>query len=120
MYMNNKSSIAVVEEKQSPISKMSLIHYSFTPLILFRVPYTIDFLPYCLSIANGTGGIGIFELLVFQGFSRSYRVTSKAIEVLYILIYYYAGILFVVLCEGWVSYTNFICRKPAVMCTNDQ
>ena len=43
---------------------MDLIHYSFVPLILFRVPYTLDFLPYYLSIANGAGGVGIFELLV--------------------------------------------------------
>ena len=47
---------------------MDLIHYSFAPLILFSVPYTLDFLPYYLSIANGAGGVGIFELLVFQCF----------------------------------------------------
>ena len=47
---------------------MSLIHYSFTPLILFCVSYTLDLLLYYLSIANGTGGVGIFELLVFQCF----------------------------------------------------
>ena len=47
---------------------MDLIHYSFTPLILFRVVYTLDLLPYYLSIANGAGGLGIFELLVFQCF----------------------------------------------------
>ena len=45
---------------------MDFIPYSFTPLILFRVPYMLDLLPYYLSIANGTGGVGIFELLVFQ------------------------------------------------------
>ena len=45
-----------------------LIHYSFAPLILFRVPYTLDFLPYYLSIANGAWGVGIFELLVFHCF----------------------------------------------------
>ena len=51
------------------ISKeMDLIPYSFAPLILFRVPYMLDFLPYYLSIANGTGGVGIFEFLVFQCF----------------------------------------------------
>ena len=44
---------------------MDLIHYSFAPLILFRVPYTLDLLLYYLSIANGAGGVGIFELLVF-------------------------------------------------------
>ena len=49
-------------------SSMDLIHYSFAPLILFRVPYTLDLLPYYLSIANGAGGVGIFELLVFQCF----------------------------------------------------
>ena len=47
---------------------MSLIHYSFVPLILFLVPYTLDSLPYYLSIANGAGGVGIFELLIFQCF----------------------------------------------------
>ena len=46
--------------------QMDLIPYSFVPLISFRVPYTLDLLPYYLSIANGTGGVGIFELLVFQ------------------------------------------------------
>ena len=45
-----------------------IIHYSFAPIILFGVPYTLDLLPYYLSIANGAGGIGIFELLVFQCF----------------------------------------------------
>ena len=86
---------------------MSLIYYSLAPLILFRIPYTLDLLPYYLSGANGTGGIGIFELLVFQNvLYRSYRVNNKVINVLYILIYYYTGILFVVLREGWVSYTS--------------
>ena len=47
---------------------MDLIPYSFVPLILFRVPYMLDLLPYYLSIANGTGGVGIFELLIFQCF----------------------------------------------------
>ena len=47
---------------------MDLIPYSFTPLILFSFPYTLDLLPYYLSIANGAGGVGIFELLVFQCF----------------------------------------------------
>ena len=47
---------------------MDLIPYSFAPLILFRVPYTLDLLPYYLSIANGAGGAGIFELLIFQCF----------------------------------------------------
>ena len=47
---------------------MDLIHYSIAPLILFRVPHTLDLLPYYLSIANGAGGVGIFELLVFQCF----------------------------------------------------
>ena len=47
---------------------MDLIPYSFVPFILFRVPYTVDLLPYYLSIANGAGGVRIFELLVFQCF----------------------------------------------------
>ena len=47
---------------------IDLIHYSFVPLILFRVPYMLNFLPYYLSIANGDGGVGIFELFVFQCF----------------------------------------------------
>ena len=38
---------------------MDLIPYSFAPLILFRVPYTLDLLPYYLLIANGAGGVGI-------------------------------------------------------------
>ena len=80
--------------------QMDLIHYSFAPLILFRVPYTLDFLPYYLSIANGAGGVGIFVLY------RSYRVNNKVIDLLYILTYYYTGILLVVLREGWVSYIS--------------
>ena len=47
---------------------MDFIHYSFVPLILFRVPYTLDLLPCYLSIENGAGVVGIFELLVFQCF----------------------------------------------------
>ena len=47
---------------------MDLIPYSFVPLILFLVPYTLDFLPYYLSVANGAGGVGIFELLIFRCF----------------------------------------------------
>ena len=47
---------------------MDLIPYSFVPLILFLVPYTLDLLPHYLSIANGAGGVGIFELFVFQCF----------------------------------------------------
>ena len=69
---------------------MDLIPYSFASLILFRVPYMLDLLPYYLSIANGAGGVGIFELLVFNVLYRSYRV-NKVIDVLYILMYYYTG-----------------------------
>ena len=47
---------------------MSLIHYSFASRILCRVPHMLDLLPYYLLITNGAGGIGIFELLVFQCF----------------------------------------------------
>ena len=85
---------------------MDLIHYSFAPLILFRVPYTLDLLLYYLSIANGTGGVGILNFLYFNVLYRSYQVNNKVINVLYILMYYYTGILFVVLREGWVSYTS--------------
>ena len=45
---------------------MDLIPYSFALLILFCVPYMLDLLLYYLSIANGAGGVGIFEFLVFQ------------------------------------------------------
>ena len=45
---------------------MDLVHYSFAPLILFRAPYMLNLLPYYQSIANGAGGVGIFELLIFQ------------------------------------------------------
>ena len=56
---------------------MDLIHYSFAPLILFRVPYMLDLLPYYLSIANGAGGVAFFELLIFQ-----YFVYIEAIELI--------------------------------------
>ena len=46
---------------------MDLILYLFVPIIFF-VLYMLDLLLYYLSIANGTGGVGIFELLVFQCF----------------------------------------------------
>ena len=68
---------------------MDLIHYLFAPLILFHVPYTFDFLPYYILIANGTGGAGNFELLIFNVLYRSYRVNNKVIDVPYILKYYY-------------------------------
>ena len=79
---------------------MDFIHYSFALLILFRVPYMLNFLPYYLLIENGAWGVGIYELLLFQCLYRSYRVNNKVIDALYILMYYYTGILFVVLCEG--------------------
>ena len=44
---------------------MDLIPYSFAPLILFLVPYTLDLLPYYLSIANGAGGVGTFRISMF-------------------------------------------------------
>ena len=59
-----------------------------------------------LSIENGAGAVGIFGLLVFNVLYRSYQVNNKEFDVLYILMYYYTGILFVVLREGWVSYTS--------------
>ena len=50
------------------VCSMDLIPYSLAALILFLVPYTLDLLLYYLSIANGAGGVGIFELFVFQCF----------------------------------------------------
>ena len=85
---------------------MDLIHYSFVPLILFRVPYMLDLLLYYLSIANDVGGVIFFDFSYFNVLCRSYQVNNKLINVLYILLYYYIGILFVVLCEGRVSYTS--------------
>ena len=69
---------------------MDLIHYSLAPLILFRVLYTLNLLPYYLS---RRGGVDIYELLVFQ---CSYQVNNKAIDVIYILMYCYTGILLIV------------------------
>ena len=53
--------------------------------------------------------LGVQAFLNFSYFNvlyKSYRVNNKVIDVLYILMYYYTGILFVVLREGWVSYTS--------------
>ena len=61
---------------------MDLIHYSFAPLISFCVPYTLDLLLYYLSIANGTGGVGIFNFSYFNVLYRSYRVNNKVIDIL--------------------------------------
>ena len=85
---------------------MDLIHYLFAPLILFCVPYTLDLLSYYLSIANGAGGVGILNFSYFNVLYRSYPVNNTVIDVLHILMYYYTGILFVVLCKGWISYTS--------------
>ena len=35
---------AVIEETNKEVNKMDLIHYLFAPLILFRVPYTLNLL----------------------------------------------------------------------------
>ena len=51
-------------------------------------------------------GMAFLNFSCFNVLYRSYRVNTKVIDVLYILMYYYTGILFVVLCEGWVSYTR--------------
>ena len=96
---------------------MDLIHYLFAPLILFRVLYTLDFLPYYLLIANGARGVGILNFSYFNVLCRSYQVNNKIIDVPYILKYYYIGILFVMLREGWVLYTHLF---GAMMRTNDQ
>ena len=42
----------------------------------------------------------------FNVLYKSYQVNNKVIDVLYILVYHYTGMLFVVLREGWVSYTS--------------
>ena len=85
---------------------MDLIHYSSVPLILFCVLYLLDLFLYYLAIANGAGGVGILNFSYFNVLYRSYRVNNKAINLLYILMYYFSGILFLVLREGWVSYTS--------------
>ena len=66
----------------------------------------LDLLMYYLSIANGAGGMVFLNFSYFNVLYRSYRVNNKVIDVLYILMYYYTGILLVVLREGWVSYTS--------------
>ena len=75
---------------------MDLIHYSLMPLVLFCVPYILDFLLYYLSIVNGAGGVGIFNFSYFSVLYRRYQVNNKVINILYILMYWYTGILFVV------------------------
>ena len=62
--------------------RMDLTHYSFAPLILFRIPYTLDLLLYHLSIANGAGGVGIFNFSYFNVLHRSYRVNNKEVYIL--------------------------------------
>ena len=89
---------------------MDLIPYSFAPLILFRVPYTLDLLPYYLSIANGAGGVGIFEVLVFQCFNRC--------TIHFSVLPYWNFVCSATRRVGFVH--KFICRKPAMACTNDQ
>ena len=70
--INSKEKVASSNQSQEmsvlATVVMDLIHYSFAPLISFCVPYMFDLLPYYHSIANGTGDVGIFELLVFQCF----------------------------------------------------
>ena len=89
---------------------IDLIQYSFVPLILFCVPYMLDLLPYYLPIANCAGGVDILNSY-FNVLYKSYRVNNKVIDVLYILMCSYTGILFVVLREGWVSYTSLFAGK---------
>ena len=65
--------------------------------------------------------LGVWHFWNFSYFNvlyKSYRVNNKVIDVPYILMYCYTGILFVVLCEWWVSYTNLFAGN--LMCTNDQ
>ena len=57
----------------------------------------LNFLLYYLSIANGAGGVGTFlNFSYFNVLYRSYQVNNKVIDVLYILMHCYSGILFVV------------------------
>ena len=99
---------------------MDLIHYSFLPLVLFLLVYTLILLLLHLSFVNGTGGIAIFNLSYFSTFFyRSYQVNNKMIDVLYIIKYYYTGIVCsIALRMGFLH--MFTCRKLAVMHTNNQ
>ena len=102
---------------------MDLIHCSFAPLILFRVLYTFDFLPYYLLIANGAGGVGIFEFLILHSYFnvlyKSYQVNNKVINVLHYNVLLHWN--FVCGITQRVAFVHkFICKKPAVMITNDQ
>ena len=71
----------------------------------------------CTKIYRNNGPYSLFVCASFISCSiharfasvlsiESYWVNNKVIDVLYILMYYYTGILFVVLREGWVLYTS--------------
>ena len=51
-----------------------------------RLLITSSMMWHDLSIANGTGGVDIFNFSYFNVLYRSYRVNNKVIDVLYILI----------------------------------
>ena len=57
---------------------MSLIHYSFTLLVLFLGPNMLDLLPYHLSFANGAGGVDIFASYISM-ICREPQLDNKAI-----------------------------------------
>ena len=59
--------IATTHSPFISVFTLDLIHYSFMPLILFCVTYTLNLLTYYLSIANGSGGIyiGILNLMCY-------------------------------------------------------
>ena len=75
------------------VDAMDLLYYSLAPLILFCVLYTLNYLPYYLSIANGAGGVGILNFSYFIVLYRSYQVNNQVNDVLYILMYYYSETL---------------------------
>ena len=100
---------------------MDLIYYSFVPLILFRNPYTLDLLPYYLSIANGARGVGILNFSYFNVLHKSYRVNNKVIDALYIhftLLLYWNFVCSVTRRVDFIH--NFICRKPVLAHMKDQ
>ena len=71
-----------------------------------------------LCIWKWCWGCRHFWISCISMFYRSYHVNNKVIDALYILMYYYTGILFVVTRRvGFVH--KFICRKPAATCMNE-
>ena len=101
---------------------MDLIHYSFMPLILFLLLYTLNLLLLHLSFSNGTEGVAFFFYLSYFSTFCIEPIklhNNKIIDVLYIIKYYYTGIVCsIALRMGFMH--MFTCRKLAVMHTNNQ